>query len=430
MSDFKSNNARSVALKRDRVLIIAPHGSYRTSSFIQAAKNLDVDVIIASQGKHSIISDYVQGLHIDQDYSENALTTILAEARHHPFNVVIGTDDIATGLAARVAEELHLPHNSPESVAIAKQKDLARECLHLAGVQIPRFIKLNIQHSSTIDNIELSFPLVVKPVALSGSRGVIRVDNLAELNQAISRIRNILEGEKHLDASVKDKVLIEEFIAGDEVAVEAMLYKGELEILTIFDKPEPLNGPYFEESYYITPSLHSAQVQHAIRESVANACAAYGLTEGPVHAECRINDNGVWIIEVAARTIGGLCGNLLALGTGFSLEELVIRHGLNQRVSVDFENKAVGVLMIPIPGAGILKRVEGMLVAQRVKNITEINIQVREGYELIPLPEGNSYLGFIFAEAPTARQVEDSLREAHRCLNFVLAPLWKVQLNG
>ena len=417
-------------LKRDRVLIIAPHGSYRTSSFIQAAKNLDVDVIIASQGKHSIISDYVHGLHIDQNYSDDALNTILTEAKHHPFNVVIGTDDIATGLAARVAEELHLPHNSTESVAIAKQKDLARECLQHAGVQIPRFIKLNIQNSLNIEKIELTFPLVVKPVALSGSRGVIRVDNLAELNQAVRRIRNILDGEKHLDSSVKDIVLIEQFIAGDEVAVEAMLYQGELEILTIFDKPEPLNGPYFEESYYITPTQYSAEIQNAIKESVAKACAAYGLTEGPVHAECRINDNGVWIIEVAARTIGGLCGNLLALGTGCSLEELVILHGLNQRVHVDFENKAVGVLMIPIPGAGILKRVEGMLEAQRVKNITEINIQVREGYELIPLPEGNSYLGFIFAEAPTVRQVEDSLREAHGCLNFVLAPLWKVQLNS
>jgi len=211
--------------------------------------------------------------------------------------------------------------------------------------------------------------------------------------------------------------------------VEAMLYTGELEVLAIFDKPDPLDGPFFEETYYLTPTSYSERIQQEIKSTVLAACQAYGLNEGPVHAECRINDKGIWLIEVAARTIGGMCGRLLSLGTGHSLEELVLLHAMGQKVDVKTVDTAAGVLMIPIPGAGILKRVEGLLEAQRVPYINEVTIEVREGYELVPLPEGNSYLGFIFAEAPTATEAEQALRDAHACLNFVLAPLWKIAGN-
>ena len=408
------------------MLIIAPHGSYRTASYIKAANALNIDVLIASQGEHSIVSDYVQGLHVDFQNEEHAIDVILTEAKKQAFRGIIGTDDTTTELAAKVAEKLSLPHNEPQAVKIAQRKDLARLSLKKSNVIIPTFDLLTTTKSLSEQTIQVDFPAVIKPVALSASRGVIRVNNQHELEQAVERIKNMLSAELQLDKTVREVLLLEEFIPGKEVAIEAMLHNGELDVLAIFDKPDPLNGPYFEETYYVTPTSFSEKIQHEIRQTVLESSQAYGLSEGPIHAECRINKNGVWILEVAARTIGGMCGRLLSLGTGYSLEELVLLHAMGKRVDIKPLESAAGVLMIPIPAAGILKRVEGLLEAQRVPYIKELSIEVRDGYELIPLPEGNSYLGFIFAEAATTKDVEQALRDAHACLNIVIAPLWKI----
>lgn len=411
---------------RDRVLVIAPHGSYRTAPFIQAAKNLDIDVLIASQGEHSIVSDYVQGLHVDFQNEEYAIDVILAEAKKQSFRGIIGTDDTTTELAAKVAKKLSLPHNDPQAVRIAQRKDLARLSLKKSNVKIPMFDLLTTTKSLSEQTIQVDFPAVIKPVALSASRGVIRVNNEIELSQAVERIKSMLLEERQIDKDVREILLLEEFIPGKEVAIEAMLHNGELDVLAIFDKPDPLDGPFFEETYYITPTSFSKKTQQEIKQTVLESCQAYGLSEGPIHAECRINEKGVWILEVAARTIGGMCGRLLSLGTGYSLEELVLLHAMGQRVEVNAVESAAGVLMIPIPSAGILKRVEGLLQAQRIPFISELSIEVRDGYELVPLPEGNSYLGFIFSEAPTVAEAEKALRDAHDCLNIVVAPLWKI----
>lgn len=420
----RSSVANSVP--RDRVLVIAPHGSYRTAAFIQAANKLNIDVLIASQGEHSIVSDYVQGLHIDLTDEAACIKTILAEAAQRTFSGVIGTDDSTTELAAIVAEKLSLPHNDPEAVKIAQRKDLARLSLKKSKAKIPQFDLLTTTKPLSEQAVKVKFPAVIKPVALSASRGVIRVNDQLELQQAIVRIKKMLLEERQIDESIREILLLETFIPGKEVAIEGMLHDGELDVLAIFDKPDPLDGPFFEETYYITPTSFSEEIQQEIKQTVLQSCQSYGLTEGPVHAECRINEKGVWILEVAARTIGGMCGRLLSLGTGHSLEELVLLHAMGQRVEMKLLESAAGVLMIPIPGAGILKRVEGLLEAQRTPFVKELSIEVREGYELVPLPEGNSYLGFIFAEAPSAEQAEQALRHAHDCLNIVIAPLWKI----
>ncbi|MGW8229337.1 MAG: ATP-grasp domain-containing protein, partial [Gammaproteobacteria bacterium] len=248
------------------------------------------------------------------------------------------------------------------------------------------------------------------------------------LNQGIQRIQAMLQQETHLDPDVARLLLVETFIPGAEVAVEGMLTAGKLRVLTVFDKPDPLDGPYFEETYYTTPSRHGPDVLDSLEQTVQAACTTYGLREGPVHAECRLNADGVWLLEVAARTIGGLCGRLLQFGTGYSLEELVLAQAMGKDLPIEIAQQGSGVLMIPIPKAGILKRVEGILAAQRIPYIESVEIQIREGHELVPLPEGSSYLGFIFARAPSAAQAEAALRAAHACLNIVVAPLWKVNV--
>lgn len=408
-----------------RILLIAPHDSYRTVPFLAAAKARGIEVLIASEAKHSLVSAYADGLHLDLGDTQASLQTILREAQRRPFAAVLGSDDASTEIAALAAAELGLPHNPTAAVHLARRKDLARARLAQAGVPVPRHWRLDLTRPLAVQTEDIRFPCVLKPVALAASRGVIRADNLDELTQAAARIQVLLAHAGLREAEEREAILVEEFIPGFEVAVEGLLTHGQLEILTIFDKPDPLNGPYFEETYYITPSRLDAPTQQALRETISAACAAYGLREGPIHAECRINEQGVWILEVAARTIGGLCGRLLRFGTGSSLEELVLLHALGERPELNRETGGAGVLMIPIPQAGILRRVEGVLAAEKVPYIEEVVIHVREGYELVPLPEGSSYLGFIFARAPTAAQAEAALRTAHACLHVVVMPLWK-----
>jgi len=411
-----------------RILVIAPHGSYRTSAFISAAHRLGVKVLLVSEGKHSIVSDYARGLHIDLSNQAAALELILHQAAKEPIAGIIATDDSTTELAARAAKRLGLPHNPPAAVHLARRKDRARTCLAAANVRVPKYRCLNLGQPLAQQLSDIDFPSVIKPVGLSGSRGVIRVNNSTELNQGIQRIQAMLQQETQLDADVARLLLVEAFIPGTEVAVEGMLTAGKLHILTVFDKPDPLDGPFFEETYYTTPSRHTSDALANLEQTVQAACAAYGLREGPVHAECRLNKDGVWLLEVAARTIGGLCGRLLQFGTGYSLEELVLAQAMGKNLPIEMAQQGAGVLMIPIPKAGILKRVEGILAAQRIPYIESVEIQIREGHELVPLPEGSSYLGFIFARAPSAAQAEAALRAAHACLNIVVAPLWKVNV--
>lgn len=409
---------------RRRVLVIAPHSSYRTRAFLDAGDRLDIEVVIASEGKHSVVAAYAAGVHIDLNDVEGALQTILNEASERPFAGVIGTDDLTIELAARVAEKLELPHNPPRAVRTASRKDLARDTLADQGLPVPKHCRIDLRQPLTPQAEHVDFPCVLKPLTLSASRGVIRANDPGQFLRACARIQRLLETE---DVSEPYQLLVEDFIPGIEVALEGMLTESELTVLSIFDKPDPLDGPYFEETYYITPSRLNATTQASVQEAVSDACRAYGLRDGPIHAECRINDEGVWILEVAPRTIGGLCGRLLDLGIGHSLEELVLSHAMRRPLAPAIDSRGgSGVLMIPTPKAGILRRVEGLTAAQRVPFVDEVSIQVREGYELVPWPEGSSYLGFIFAHAPTPDQAEAALREAHAYLNIVVAPLWSL----
>jgi biotin carboxylase len=421
-----THGARPDAEPRRRVLLIAPYGSYRTGAFINAARRQQTEIVIATQDRCALVGAHTAGLHIDMGDEARALQTILAQAGRTPFCAVIGTDDASTSLAACASAALALAHNPLQAVRTARRKDWARACLATAGVTVPPHRCIDLRKALAPQLAATDFPCVVKPVALSASRGVIRANTPQELQRAIVRIQAILARvEQVAEAEERHLLLVEKFISGSEVAVEGLLTAGRLQLLAIFDKPDPLEGPYFEETYYVTPSRHSTAVQQRIAASVQAACAAYGLREGPVHAECRLNTDGVWILEVAARTIGGLCGRLLRFGTGYGLEELVLAHALGLPVTTQSATAAAGVLMIPIPQAGILRRVEGVLAAGRVPYIDDVIIDVREGNELVPLPEGGSYLGFIFAHAPTPAAAEMALRAAHACLRIVVAPLWK-----
>ncbi len=309
----------------------------------------------------------------------------------------------------------------------ARRKDLSRQCLQLAGIQVPKFSLINAADRWKPVEPAFSFPCVIKPLALSGSRGVIRADSCDDLESGIKRSLKIIAEE--VDNIEKSHLLLEQYISGREYAIEGMLNDGCLSVLTIFDKPDPMEGPFFEETYYITPARITAKEHRLLFETVQNACRAFELVTGPVHAECRLNEQGAWLIELAARTIGGLCSRLLRFGTGYSLEQLVLANATGHPLSLHIEEGAAGVLMLPIEKEGILRRVEGVMQAEKVPYIDNIEISLREGHHVKPLPEGNSYLGFIFASAPDADEVEKALRSANDLLKPVIAPYWPVS-NG
>lgn len=385
---------------------------------------MGLEVLIASRGEHSLISEVHDGLHIDLDNPQTALASILREADKDPFVGVLATDDSTVELAALVADKLGLPHNPPNAARLTRRKDLARAHLTLNSCSVPLhwLVDLNMPLESQIS--DLRWPCVIKPLNLSASRGVIRANNTEEFIIACGRIKNIIT--ELSDDFEKTHVLIEDYIDGEEVAYEGYLHQGELNTLAIFDKPDPLNGPYFEETIYVTPSRLDQDTLSVIKQRVAEACKAYGLTTGPIHAELRVNQQDAWILEVASRTIGGDCARTMDADGEFNLEELAISLATAKQINIKLPANARGVMMIPIKRGGILRRVEGLSAAMKVPNVIKVDIIIREGNELIPLPEGNQYPGYIFAEADSADEVIHALREAHAQLHFVVAPTFKL----
>jgi biotin carboxylase len=217
---------------------------------------------------------------------------------------------------------------------------------------------------------------------------------------------------------------VESFIPGVEFALEGLLEDGRLRVLALFDKPDPLDGPFFEETIYVTPSRHPREVQEAIASMAERACAGLGLRHGPLHAELRWNTAGAWFLEAAPRSIGGLCARALRFGEGgVSLEELLLRHalGLDTR-GLGREPRASGVMMVPITRAGVLRAVRGQDAAAAVPGIDDVRITIPPGQAVAPPPEGSRYLGFLFARAATADEVERALRASHARLQFEIEP--------
>ena len=409
------------------MLLVAPRYSYRIAAYIKAANELKLQLDIVSDGRHSLISEVAAGLHIDFSQPEQALSRIKASAKADPVHAVVASDDRSVTLAAQIAKSLELPHNSPDSAHTSRRKDLSRQLLAKSGLSIPRHQLLKLKQIVADGPGALAglhYPSVVKPLSLSASTGVMRVDDANELYAACQRLEPIIANLN--DPFEASHVQLEDYIDGVEVAVEGLLDHGRFRLLALIDKPEPLQGPYFEESYYVTPSRLDAALQAHIVDQVSSACRAMGINTGPVHAELRLHADQAWIIEIASRTIGGDCARILEFVHGQSLESIVLRNALGLPQQLHNTDVAAGVMMIPTPRPGILRRVEGVLNAQAVPYIESVELAVREGHELVCLPEGSSYLGFIFAKADSPDKVEAALRQAHSKLHIVVAPVWKI----
>jgi biotin carboxylase len=405
-----------------RLILLTPATGYRAEPFLEAAQFLGLEVIRGVDIGPGLPKRWNVPLPLDFREPEGAVARIVALARERPVRAVLAVDDHGSLIAARAAAALGLPHNAPEAALAARDKWHMRQMLARGGAPSPECRCVSMDAGAAVVAGEVAYPCVLKPRLLNGSRGVIRADGPEEFVAAFGRLRRLLEREGDGSES-GGTLLVERFIPGDEFALEGLLTGGELRVLALFDKPDPLDGPFFEETLYVTPSRFPAVVQEAIAASAAQAAAALGLREGPIHAELRVNAEGAWIVEVAGRSIGGLCSRILRFGAGMSLEELILRHAVGMELQTPRRaEEAVGVMMIPIPAAGILRGVTGVPQAEMVPGIEEVVVSARLGQALLPLPEGASYLGFIFARGGTAAEVETALRTAHRELRFEVIP--------
>ena len=414
-----------------RVLLIATTTGYQTRMFGEGAQRLGVELVFATDRCDQLDDPWSDGaVPIRFHEEERSIEAIVRSVAGRPVDGVLALGDRPGVLAARVAEALALPGHPPAAARAAHDKRLSRQRFAEAGLVVPWTTTLPTDAEPESLAWRLSYPLVVKPTALSGSRGVMRADTPGEFVEAVARLRQLLASPDLREARDEATTVIhvEGFIPGVEYAVEGVLEHGMLQVLAIFDKPDPLDGPFFEETIYVTPSRAPQATQVAIVEAIRTAAAALGLRHGPVHGECRVHGDTVFVLEVAARPIGGLCARALTFdGPGpaqqAGLEELLLRQAAGETVrGWTREGPASGVMMIPIPKAGIYKGVSGIDDASRVAGIDEIAMTAKPGQTLVPLPEGASYLGFIFARADTPEAAEDALRRAHTMLTFDVTP--------
>ena len=435
-----------------RVLLVATTTGYQIRSFGEAAERTGVQLVFVSDRCDQLENPWSDGAIPVRFHDEvRSVAAVIAACRDAPPDGIVAVGDRPAVLAARLACTFGLAGHPPEAASISRNKLATRQALQAAGLPTPWFTSLAVDGDAEALAGRVMYPAVVKPLALSGSRGVVRVDDAGELLAAFDRLRRLLQTQ---DVRIErdeahGQILVEGFIPGAEYAIEGLLHQGALRVLAMFDKPDPLDGPFFEETIYRTPSMAAAEIQQRIVAAVAAACAALGLHHGPVHAECRVSGDTVHVLEIAARPIGGLCSRALRFRAGIprapdfggglsdasaspgvqpsggddgvSLEDVLLRHALGEDVSSYMrEPSASGVMMIPIPQRGIYRRVEGVDEAEGVPGVEEVRITAKPDTMIVPLPEGKSYLGFIFARAVAPDAVDLALRDAHARLRFVI----------
>ena len=412
---------------RHSILLLTTAHSYRNQAFSAAAERLGITILPVVHMPQELAAQQQKVIGVDFNQPDAAAATLAAFGAEAKVDAVLAVDDSGTLVAAKTAALLGLHHNDPDAAHAARDKFVMRRRMAAAGVPCPWFVRVETTEDARQVAAGAPLPCVVKPLALNGSRGVIRADTPTEFVAAVGRLQQLLQLE--YPDQTTHSYLVEAFIPGVEVALEGMLDDGQLTLLALFDKPDPLDGPFFEETIYVTPSRLPAATQAAIGACAEAAARAVGLRTGPVHAELRVNDQGPWMLEIAGRSIGGLCSQTLRFGLDGSLEELILRQACGLPRDTRRREQASGVMMIPIPQAGILRQVRGVEAARALPGVDRVEITAKLHYGIKPLPEGESYLGFILARGPTPAQVEATLRTAHAQLEFTIVPEFDLTLG-
>jgi biotin carboxylase len=408
-----------------RILLLLPSTTYHATGFLEAAERIGVEVVVGTDRRQAV-ADPERGKVVPLPFHDPAACAreVAAFAARFPLTAIVPTDDATAVLAAVASEALGLPASPPDAAFAAGRKHVLRRRLAAAGLPAPWFRLAPLAEGPDPLAATVAYPCVLKPTFLAASRGVIRADDPGGFGAAFRRVAAILSDPEVAARGGDDAraILVEGFVRGPEHALEGLLRRGRLHVLALFDKPDPLDGPFFEETLYVTPSRLPAADQERIAAAVERAAAAIGLVEGPIHAETRAGDGDPVVIDLAARMIGGRCARALRFGAGIGLEDLILRHALDPGAPPPpREAAAAGVLMLPIPRAGVLREMRGLDEARGVPGIAGIEVTIPEGQPIVPLPEGDRYLGFAFARGSTPEAVEAALREAGRRIHPVIA---------
>lgn len=419
-------------MSRSRILVISTTTGYQLRAFAEAATCLGVDLVYASNRCHHLDDPWQDAaIPVRFEDLEGSVRAITSHSLAAGIEGVIAVGDQAAPLAAEVAVVLGLPWHEPRGARLCANKLLARGAWLAAGLPSPWFFALRPGDSFADVAPRLRLPCVVKPLSLSASRGVMKVGDPAAFEAAVQRVRRIVreavsssaDATFHQEGSAPATLLVEGFLEGPEYALEGVMCEGMLRVLAIFEKPEPLNGPFFEEHIYVTPPRLDGALERRGAGMVAHAALATGLRHGPIHAEFRIVDDEVYLLEVAARPIGGLCARALRCrgpeGEACSLEQVLLAHAAGH----DLEGYsrapgASGVAMLPIGEGGRYRRVRGQDAARSIDGIDDIVVTAKVGQLLQPLPEGASYLGFAFASGAATADVVAALERAEALLDF------------
>jgi biotin carboxylase len=406
-----------------RLLLLVPTTTYRAGAFVRAAQRLDIDLTLVSE-EPSALEEYQPVALVSLDFTnlDAAAERMRDFAREHPIHAVLAVDDQVTVAAAVISAAVDLPHNPVDAVAATRNKHAMRDRLSARGVPQPGYRLHSVDDDAATVAADMRYPCVIKPLMMSASRGVIRANSPREFADAFAKVITIIAAPDAPDDEMSQRhILIEDYVPGWEVAVEGILTDGELHVFAIFDKPDPLEGPYFPETIYVTPSRLPRAVQSRIVDVTCDAARAIGLVHGPIHAELRGSNDDLWFIEIAARSIGGYCSRVLHFHGDLSLEDVIVRHALGQLPSLpERERAAAGVMMLQAPHRGVFKEARGLEHAKATPNVDEIIISAHPDQSLSPLPEGFLYVGFLFARGATPAAVEDALREAHARLDIVI----------
>jgi biotin carboxylase len=401
-----------------RVLLVLPTRSYRAAAFLAAARRLALEVVVASE-EDSTLSHLHPEQEVVIDFADpaGAAEVATALASRNPLHAVVPADEAGVVVAAHIAARLGLRSNSVRAVAAARDKLVLRERLQEAGVNQPRWWLWAEEESPPV----VEFPAVVKPLDQAASRGVIRVEDETQLLAAGQRVRSMLLADPECVTPAGIRLLVEEFVAGPEVAVEALLVAGEMRLLAIYDKPEPLDGPFFEETIYTVPSALAPARQGKVAAALERVSRTLGLSEGAIHAELRLGGAQPALIDLASRSIGGRCSRVLHFRSGRSLEEILLLAALGEDPGdLELDGNARGVMMLPIPKSGTLRSVPGRDVVLAMPGVDEVELTVPVGGRVASWPEGDRYLGFIFASSSDAGSVADQLRLAYGKLGLVI----------
>ncbi len=402
-------------MTKSQILLVLPANTYRAQRFLDAARKLDVGVVIATDSDFSP-PDYSNSVIDSFSFCDPKLAgaNLAAEAKRRGISRVLAVDEAGVEVAEWTRTALEGRSVANPGILATRNKASLRKILQKQGIAQPR--QFQISQSDDLFSKEIEFPVIVKPSKGSGSLGVTLANDYQELEFSLEIVNNLVV-TTNID---RQQIIVEEFIPGDEYAVEVLVEDFNPMILAVFEKPDPLDGPYFAETIYITPPRLDTENLTNLEDTVLKCIVALGVKEGPIHMELRLTPSFTWVpIDIAARSIGGNCSDALQFTAAESLEELILKNVFAHKLSgITREHQASGVYMIPITKAGTLKQVDGIDEANKVRFVNKIEITLATGSKVLPLPYDNQYLGFIFAKAPTTTAVEKALREAYAQLDI------------